>query len=1152
MNGPKPTAILAALVVRLGEVLSVERLVDLVWEEEPPATARALVASHVSGLRRGLAGTEGAEAIRTRTPGYVAEFPPAAVDARRFEAAFAAGREAAVAGRAEEAVELLQAASRLWRGRDALEGLGQSFARVEALRLAELRLEAQEFRFSAELDLDRHTDLVSELVAHVAAHPLRERPRGQLMTALFRSGRMPDALRCYDEGRRLLRTELGADPGPELRALHQALLRADTAVLGVPTARRAAPAGRRAVPVPAAAAPRADEDTTAVRRDERPDADTRPPVPTQLPPDAADFVGRDEQTAWATALLEKVRDPLRTAPPIGVISGRSGTGKTALAVHVGHRTAALFPDGQLFVDLRASDSEPVRTADALARLLRALGVDPQTPARDEEDLLGLYRTHIARRRVLLILDNGVSEAPLRPLLPPGGGSAVLITARRRLVALEGAAHLDLGVPSEGEALDLLARVAGPARTALEPERAAEIVTLCGRLPLAVRVAGARLAARPHWTPARLVARLRDEHRRLDELQAGDLEVRASLGMGYADLDKQEQRALRRLALIDLPDFAAWVAGPLLDVGEDDAEDAVEQLVDCHFVEVVGTDGTGRTRYRIHDLAREYARERCLVDETGEDREAAVRRLVARWLTMARLAAAHGPGGASRLLPVAGTGGAGRADAGVGRGAGGPEAGAGGWDAGAGGAVERSGGSEASTGGAAEVVGGAVRGAGGVVRGLGGAETGAGGAVEFVGGAVRGAGGVAEGSGGSEAGAGGAVEGPGRSAPGASGVAEVVGGVVRGVGGVFGGADEPSAWFAAELPCLLAAVIHCADRGMSDAARELAATLMAASVALYNQFDAWSRSHDVALAAVRRAGDIEGEAWLLNGLGRLRLEQDRLDEAYAFFALALRLFEERSVRTGRADALAGMGAARREQGRYDEALPLLTAALDQYREPADHASMAHVLYGIGFVHREQGRDDEAWEALSRAHRLYVSARDRHGEALALRSLGLCHRARGELAAAEALLRQSLALFEETDDAYGVMYASQSLAKAEFRQGRMTEARRRLDRCLEITRKRQDMFGEALVLRTLGEWYLAASDWESATETLRRALGLWDALHLPLWRARTLRDLARAELAQGRTVTGREFEREAHDVFARLGTREALEPLEAMEATDARGR
>ncbi|GAA3883024.1 BTAD domain-containing putative transcriptional regulator [Streptomyces lacrimifluminis] len=1027
LNGAKPTAILAALVVHLGEVLSAERLVDLTWEEEPPATARALVASHVSGLRRALAGTRAGDAIRTRSPGYVAEFPPSAVDARRFEEAFAAGRSAALAGRAEEAVDTLQAALGLWRGRDALEGVGQSFARVEAMRLTELRLEAKEFRFAAELDLDRGTDLAAELVAHVAAHPLRERPRGQLMTALFRTGRMPDALRCYDEGRRLLRTELGVDPGPELRALHQALLRADTTVLGAPARRTATPSGKAPGHAEAAAPPRPDEDTPSHHRFEQSHDDTGRPAPSQLPPDVADFIGRTEQIAWATALLEGVRNPLRTAPPIGVISGRSGTGKTALAVHVGHRTAELFPDGQLFVDLRASDSEPVRTADALARLLRALGVDSETPARDEEDLLGLYRTHIARRRVLLILDNAVSEALLRPLLPPGGGSAVLITGRRRLVALEGAAHLDLGVPSEAEALDLLARVAGPTRPSLEPDRAAEIVALCGRLPLAVRVAGARLAARPHWTPARLASRLRDERRRLDELQAGDLEVRASLGLGYADLDTQEQRALRRLALMDLPDFAAWVAGPLLDVGEDDAEDAVEQLVDCHFVEVVRTDETGRTRYRIHDLAREYARERCLADETRQDRETAVQRLVDRWLVMARSAAAHGPGGASRLLPVTTTGGS-------------PH--------------------------------------------------------------------VAD-----------------DPAPLTEPSAHLEG--------------EPAAWFAAEQRCLLAAVTHCAEHGMFDAARGLAATLMAASAALYNQFDAWSHSHDVALEAVRRGGDVEGEARLLNGLGQLRLEQDRFDEAHAFFAAALHLFEERSVRSGRADAWAGMGAARREQGRFDEALTLLTSALDQYREPEDIAAMAHVLYGIGYVHREQGRDDEAWEALSRAHRLYVTAWDRHGEALALRSLGLCHRARGDMPSAETLLRQSLAIFEETDDVFGVMYASQSLAKVEFRQGRMTEARQRLDRCLETTRERQDIFGEALVLRTIGEWHLAASDWESASETLRRALGLWDKLDLPLWRARTLRDLARAERARGAAGTGRELEDEAYGIFLRLGSREARE-------------
>ncbi|MET8825593.1 BTAD domain-containing putative transcriptional regulator [Streptomyces sp. NPDC004610] len=1056
LGGAKPTAIFAALVVHLGELLSAGRLVDLVWEEEPPATARALVASHISGLRRALAGWEGADAVRTRSPGYVAEFPPAAVDARRFAAACAAGRDAARAGRSEEAVDTLHTALRLWHGRDALEGLGQGFARVEALRLTELRLEAAEFRFAAELGLDRRSDLVAELVAHVAAHPLRERPRGQLMTALFRTGRAADALRCYEEGRRLLRSELGVDPGPALRALHHAVLRADTAVLG--TAPRPARTADRAPArtgdrLPAPTADRVPAQAGPPQDPPPSSATPRPAVPSQLPPDVADFIGRREQIAWATALLEQVRDPRRTAPPVGVISGRSGTGKTALAVHVGHRTAALFPDGQLFVDLRAADSEPVRTADALARLLRALGIDPDTPARDEEDLLGLYRTHIARRRVLLILDNALGEARLRPLLPPGGGSAVLVTGRRRLMALEGAVHLDLGVPSEAEALDLLARVAGPTRPTLDRDRAAEIVTLCGRLPLAVRIAGARLAARPHWTPARLAARLGDERRRLDELRAGDLEVRASLGLGYADLDAQEQRALRRLALMDLPDFAAWVAAPLLGITEHAAEDAVERLVDCHFVEVVRTDETGRTRYRIHDLAREHARERCLADEDPTEREAAVSRLVDRWLAMARGAAARGPGGASRLLPGQGEGAAG----------------------------------------AVGVTGALVR--------------------EPL------------------------APGPAHPEP------------LRATSDTPTEADDPAAWFAAEHHCLLAAVLHCAEHGMSGAARELAAALMAASAALYNRFDAWFRSHHAALDAARRGGDVEGEAWLLHGLGQLRLEQDRFDEAYAFFATALARFEERGVRRGRAQALAGMGTARREQARFTEALTLLTAAREHYEEPGDRAARAHALYGIGCVHRDQGRFTEAWDALSEAHRRFASDRDRHGEALALRGLGLVHRARGDLPQAEALLRDSLALFDATGDAFGVMYASQSLAKVEFRQGRTDRARQRLDRCLEITRERQDLFGEALVLRTLGEWRLATADPEGATGTLREALARWDRLALPLWRARTLRDLARAALALGEHARSEALEAEAHRIFTDLGSREAHEPLAPADPSPA---
>ncbi|MEU1274921.1 NB-ARC domain-containing protein [Streptomyces sp. NPDC005799] len=225
-------------------------------------------------------------------------------------------------------------------------------------------------------------------------------------------------------------------------------------------------------------------------------------------------MGPSERIDRAASLLRGVDDAGRTTPPIGVVSGRSGTGKTALAVHVGHRTAELFPDGRLWLDLRAADTAPLKPAVALGRLLRAMGAEPETLPSSVEELTGLYRTHIAHRRVLLILDNAAGEAPVRPLLPPGPGSAVLVTSRRRLVALEDATHLDLTVPERAEALELLRRVAGPERTDAEPERAAEIVSLCGRLPLAVRIAGARLAARPHRIPGQLAGRLRDVRRRL--------------------------------------------------------------------------------------------------------------------------------------------------------------------------------------------------------------------------------------------------------------------------------------------------------------------------------------------------------------------------------------------------------------------------------------------------------------------------------------------------------------------------------------------------------------------------------------------------------------------------------------------------------------
>jgi len=1007
LGGVRPLAVLSALVVHLGEVLSTERLVDCVWDEEAPATAGALVATHVSAVRRALAQVTQDAVVRTRPPGYVADLEPSQVDARRFEDLLASGRAAAAAGRLEEAAELLPEALALWRGQEALEGLSQNFARIEAARLAELRLIAQEESFGLHLDLGRADRTIAPLLAHVAAHPLRERPRGQLMTALVRTGRGSDALRTYREGRAILREELGIDPGPELQALHQAVLTNDAQVAGPARPHRTGrePAGP---PRPPAA-----------------DRSTSTPAPSHLPPDIADFVGRSGQIAWAASLVGRVDEAGRTAPPIGVISGRSGTGKTALAVHVGHRTAELFPDGRLFVDLRAADTAPLQPADALARLLRAMGADPKTLPTSVEELTGLYRTHIGHRRVLLILDNAAGEAHVRPLLPPGPGCAVLVTSRRRLVALEGADHLDLAVPGQAEALELLRRVAGPDRTSAEPERAAEIVSLCGRLPLAVRIAGARLAARPHWAPGRLADRLRDERRRLSELRAGDLELRTSLELGYADLELPERRALRRLALLDLPDFAAWIAAPLLDIGTEEAEEAVERLVDCHFIDVIGVDDTGRSRYRIHDLAREHARERCLSEESPEERTAAVLRLVASWLGLAEKAAALGPGGAARRFPE-------------------PAA----------------------------------------VRPLDAATE-----------------------------------------------EELL--------------ERPTAWFAAEQACLLAAVEYCADHGMVRAARDLAGALIASSAALYNQFDAWSRSHAAAMAAVHRSGDGEGEAWLLAGLGQLRYEQDEFEDSYTYFGKALRLFEARGdVPEGVALALAGMGTARREQAGYAEALELLDAALERYGESGGQGARARVLYGIGYVHREQGRGAQAREALAQALDLYRAAGDRHNEALTLRSLALCHRAEGALADAERQLHEALRIFATLRDTFGVMYTEQSLAKTELRLDRLDEAQARLGRCLTVARERQDRFGEALVLRTLGEWHLAAGDPDSAREPLERALSTWETLRLPLWRARTLRDLAEVREAHGDASAARAARAEALGVFRELDCREAQE-----QATDA---
>ncbi|MCO6003844.1 tetratricopeptide repeat protein [Actinoallomurus purpureus] len=365
---------------------------------------------------------------------------------------------------------------------------------------------------------------------------------------------------------------------------------------------------------------------------EAPPAYGAPPRPAQLPPDAGDFSGREVPVRELTRLL--VRGEARTIA-ISAIAGMAGVGKTTLAVHVGHAVEDAFPDGRLYVDLRGYDA-PLDPADVLARFLRALGVDGQKIPDTVDERAAVYRSLLAARRLLVVLDNAADETQVRPLLPGTPSCAVLLTSRRRLAGLEGVYQLDLDVFDAEPAVELLARIAGADRVAAEPEAALEIAVLCGGLPLAVRICGARLRTRPHWRLTDLTRRLRDERSRLDELAVGDLAVRAGLSLSHAGLDADAQRLFRLLGLLDAPDFASWTADALLDLAPGRAERHLDQLLDARLLDVLSGEGSA-VRYRFHDLVRVYARELAEGQDDEPDRRAALTRAFGGWLALAEQA-----------------------------------------------------------------------------------------------------------------------------------------------------------------------------------------------------------------------------------------------------------------------------------------------------------------------------------------------------------------------------------------------------------------------------------------------------------------------------------------------------------------------------------
>ena len=595
LGGPMPRRLLSILLVHANEVVSTDRLIDELWDEAAPSTAGNVLQCHVSRLRRTLhAGLDGAEpdaVLVTRRPGYLLRVEAGQLDLHCFEELLGQARHASAEGDHLWAAECLRTALALWRG-PALADASETLCRTVGARLEEARLVALEERLDADLALGQHAELVGELEALVASHPHRERPRRQLMLALYRSGRLAEALGVYRSTRRLLVEELGVEPSPALQRLERAMLVADPAL-------EAPSPGPLRQPAPSLG-------------------------PCQLPPDIDDFTGREADVAALESLLGADR---ATAVVIAAIAGKAGVGKTALALRAAHRLRSRFPGGQLYVNLHGAGSQALDSTDVLAGFLRALGVESTAIADSLDERSRQFRARLADDRVLVVLDNAASEAQVRPLLPGGRNCAVLITSRVGLRGLEAAHPLTLDVLHPEAAVTLLAKLAGPARVANEPDAAQAVARLCGFLPLAVRIAGARLQSRPHWRLAVLAGRLADERRRLDELRTGDLEVRANVALSYQGRSEEERRLFRLLGILEAPSFPAWVAACLLDAELPEAEGLLEHLVDAQLVETAGEDPVGQQRYRLHDLLRLFARERLHEEEPASERVASLERVL---------------------------------------------------------------------------------------------------------------------------------------------------------------------------------------------------------------------------------------------------------------------------------------------------------------------------------------------------------------------------------------------------------------------------------------------------------------------------------------------------------------------------------------------
>lgn len=914
--------VLGALLLELNRVAETTYLVDVVWADNPPKTARTQVQICVSRLRKALSDGKVDATIETRAHGYILRAPDDATDVGTFRCLVTQAHGLARDGLKARAVDVLRPALGLWRGR-CLAGVPSEVLAGTAAQLDESRLVAVETCMRLELELGRHERLVGELQQLVACHPLRERLRGYLMVALYRSDRQAEALDVYHQGRAMFTEELGLAPGRELRHLAQAILTDDADLALVEPAE---PASLVATPLP-----------EAVRE---PGADPDPVViPRQLPADIGDLVVDDTTVSAVCAAVTEGQD--KGLLNVVLVLGGPGVGKSTLARHVAHRLAAdHFPDGQLYCDLRGPGGQPVGPAHALGRFLRALGVPGQAIPDALDERAEMYRCLLADRRILVVLDDAACESQVNPLLPGTGSSGLLVTSRGRLTALPGTRRFDVGPLSPEQAVELLGRIIGEHRVESEREAALVLIRLVGGLPLALRIIGARLAARPHWSLTSMWHRLDNEHRRLDELAHGELSMRASLSLSYDGLAAADRHLLCLISLAEGTEIPSWLGAALIDNRTPHPADLLEPLIDRRLLDITTMDPRGEFRCGLSQIVRTFAHERLRAEIPEAQRAGAVRRMVGGWMALAERAHKEIYGGAYTIV-------AGRAER---------------WHP----------------------------------------------PEDYVRRCVR----------------------------------------------------DPLGWLECEQTNLSNAVGLAARSGLDELCWELATALVTLCEARGNP-ELWERTHQVALTAVRKAGNERGQAAVLASLGTLHLYRGEVEAARPYLGTALEIFERVGELSGQALCLRDLARIERHHGHDDRALALYESAERNFVCAQDVVGRAYVLGEMAHITMRRADFARTRSYLDQALGICRSVGFERGQALALRRLGQMLMYQRRYEAAERTLLEVLAMVEASGDLVGEGNVLRDLGRVNAHLGRMEQAVRYCSRSARIRERILDHNGAAAV-------------------------------------------------------------------------------------------